>query len=156
MQQQGSVSQVITLLQQAIQAYSTQHPEEDFPLLHHQEATLSRRFEALFYAPLCGIGKLTEFDVKEHPLLTLQGRSSHSSTLTQLLGQLERMDAAEALLPALVPPNAGMLNYVDGHMLAYWSRGPMHKGKIPMLGRIMAGSQAVIAHNAAGYALFVA
>ena len=32
----------------------------------------------------------------------------------------------------------------------------MHKGKITMLGRIMAGSQAVIAHNAAGYALFVA
>jgi hypothetical protein len=32
----------------------------------------------------------------------------------------------------------------------------MHKGKITMLGRIMAGSQAVIAHNDAGHALFVA
>ena len=32
----------------------------------------------------------------------------------------------------------------------------MHKGKITMLGRIMAGSQAVIAHDAAGQALFVA
>ena len=32
----------------------------------------------------------------------------------------------------------------------------MHKGKITMLGRIMAGSQAVIAHNEAGHALFVA
>jgi len=31
----------------------------------------------------------------------------------------------------------------------------MHKGKITMLGRIMAGSQAVIAHNEAGHALFV-
>lgn len=31
----------------------------------------------------------------------------------------------------------------------------MHKGKITMLGRIMAGSQAVIAHDAAGQALFV-
>ena len=88
--------------------------------------------------------------------MTLQGRSYHSSTLTQFLGQLERIDAAEALLPALLPPNAGTLSYVDGHMLAYWSRVPMHKGKITMLGRIMAGSQAVIAHNAAGYALFVA
>jgi hypothetical protein len=32
----------------------------------------------------------------------------------------------------------------------------MHQGKITMLGRIMAGSQAVIAHNEAGQALFVA
>ena len=32
----------------------------------------------------------------------------------------------------------------------------MHKGKITMLGRIMAGSQAVIAHDAAGQAVFVA
>ncbi len=32
----------------------------------------------------------------------------------------------------------------------------MHKGKITMLGRIMAGSQAVIAHDAAGHAVFVA
>ena len=31
----------------------------------------------------------------------------------------------------------------------------MHKGKITMLGRIMAGSQAVIAHNEAGQALLV-
>lgn len=32
----------------------------------------------------------------------------------------------------------------------------MHKGKITMLGRLMAGSQAVIAHDDAGQALFVA
>ena len=32
----------------------------------------------------------------------------------------------------------------------------MHKGKITMRGRIMAGSQAVIAHNEVGYAVFVA
>jgi hypothetical protein len=32
----------------------------------------------------------------------------------------------------------------------------MHKGKITMLGRIMAGSQAVIAHDNAGQAVFVA
>jgi hypothetical protein len=46
--------------------------------------------------------------------------------------------------------------YVDGHMIAYWSRLPMHKGKITMLGRIMAGSQAVIAHDDTGQAVFVA
>src|SRR5438445_13814289 len=41
-------------------------------------------------------------------------------------------------------------------MIAYWSRVAMHKGKITMRGRIMAGSQAVIAHNEAGYAVFLA
>src|SRR5438105_604104 len=41
-------------------------------------------------------------------------------------------------------------------MIAYWSRRSMHKGKITMLGRIMAGSQAVIAHDEMGQAVFVA
>ena len=59
-------------------------------------------------------------------------------------------------MPALLPAQASQITYVDGHMIAYWSRLPMHKGKITMLGRIMAGSQAVIAHNEAGQALFVA
>src|SRR6266705_6846324 len=45
---------------------------------------------------------------------------------------------------------------VDGPMRAYWSRLSMHKGTITMLGRIMAGSQAVIAHDAASQAVFVA
>ena len=58
-------------------------------------------------------------------------------------------------MPALVPDQAGQITYVDGHMIAYWSRVSMHKGKITMLGRIMAGSQAVIAHDEAGQALFV-
>ena len=66
------------------------------------------------------------------------------------------IDAAQALMPALVPPQESQCTYVDGHMIAYWSRLSMHKGKITMLGRIMAGSQAVIAHSEAGYGLFVA
>ena len=114
-----------------------------------------RRFQALFFAPLFGIEQLTAFDTHEHPLPTLLGRGYHSTTLGQFLGQLERLDAAEALMPALVPPQPGQIIYVDGHMIAYWSRVLMHKGKITMLGRIMAGSQAVIAHNEAGQALFV-
>src|SRR5712691_1752304 len=51
MQQNGSLRAVIPLMQQAIHAYCTQHPEEDFPLLHHKEETLLRRFQALVYAP---------------------------------------------------------------------------------------------------------
>jgi hypothetical protein len=147
---------VVAQLTQAVEAHKHTHPDDDFALLHHRESTLLSRFQALFFAPLFGIDRLTAFDTQEHPLVTLLGRGYHSSTLLQFLGQLERMDAAEVLLPALLPVRPGPMTYVDGHMIAYWSRMPMHKGKITMLGRIMAGSQAVIAHDDAGQALFVA
>src|SRR6266446_5595903 len=153
--QQGAFGPVVAQLQQAIEAYKPTHPDDDFALVHHREQTLCRRFQALFFAPLLGIETLTAFDTHEHPLPTLLGRGYHSATLGQFLGQLERIDAAEALRPTLVPQQVGQIAYVDGHMIAYWSRLSMHKGKITMLGRIMAGSQAVIAHNAAGQALRV-
>ena len=35
-----------------------------------------------------------------------------------------------ALQPALVPDKTSRITYVDGHMIAYWSRTSMHKGKI--------------------------
>jgi hypothetical protein len=146
---------VVAQLQQAIQAHQQAHPDDDFALLHHREATLRRRFQALFFAPLLGIDRLPEFDTHEHPLATLLGRSYQSSTLRQFLGHLERIGAHQALLPALVPAQAGDLTYIDAHMMAYWSRAAMHKGKITRRGRIMAGSQAVIAHNEAGQAVFV-
>ena len=153
---QGLLDTVVEQLTQAVEAHKRAHPSDDFALLQHREQTLRRRFQALFLAPLFGIDRLTAFDTHEHPLPTLLGQGYHSSTLSQFLGQLERVGAAEALLPALIPAQAGQLIYVDGHMIAYWSRVPMHKGKITMLGRIMAGSQAVIAHDEAGQALFVA
>ena len=155
MEQQGGLNYVSVLLKQKIEAYKRGHPDKDFSLLHHKEQTLLLRFEALFFASLLGIEKLTEFDTKEHPLKTLIGRGYQSSTLSQFLGQLERIDAAEALMPALVPQEACKISYVDGHKIAFWSRVSMHKGKITMLGRIMAGSQAVIAHDEEGRALFV-
>jgi hypothetical protein len=154
--EQGLLDTVVEQLTQAIHTYRMQHPDDDFPLLHHCEQTLRRRFQALLFAPLLGIKTLTAFDTHEHPLPTLLGQGYHSSTLSQFLGQLERIDAAAALMPALIPQQVGQMVYVDGHMIAYWSRVPMHKGKITMLGRIMAGSQAVIAHDEAGQALFVA
>jgi hypothetical protein len=147
---------VVAQLTQAVEAHKQRHPGDDFALLHHREPTLLRRFAALFFAPLLGIDRLTGFDTHEHPLQTLLGRGYQSSTLSQFLGQLERVGAADALMPALLEDNAGQIIYVDGHMIAYWSRRSMHKGKITMLGRIMAGSQAVIAHDAAGQAVFVA
>lgn len=154
--QQAAFGPVVAQLQQAIEAYKPTHPDDDFALLHHREQTLRRRFQALFFAPLLGIEKLTAFDTSEHPLATLLGQGYHSSTLSQFLGHLERIHAAEALMSVLLPSRSGQVTYVDGHMIAYWSRVPMHKGKITMRGRIMAGSQAVIAHEETGQAVLVA
>jgi hypothetical protein len=154
--QQHAFAPVVAQLTQAIEAYTPTHPGDAFALLHHREQTLVRRFQALFFAPLLGIDRLTGFDTREHPLGTLLGRGYHSSTLSQFLGQLERVGADEALMPTLLPEQVGQFIYVDGHMIGYWSRLPMHKGQITMLGRIMAGSQAVIAHDEAGQAVFVA
>jgi len=154
--QQEAFAPVVAQLQQAIEAYKSTHPDDDFALLHHREQTLLCRFQALFFAPLMGIDRLSEFDTREHPLQTLIGRGYQSATLRQFLGQLERVDAAASLMSVLVADRVGPIIYVDGHMIAYWSRRSMHKGKITMLGRIMAGSQGVIAHDDTGQAVFVA
>jgi hypothetical protein len=153
--QHDAFGPVVARLTQAIEAHQRAQPGDDGALGHHREQTLRRRFQALFFAPLFGIDRLTAFDTSEHPLATMLGRSYHSSTLRQFLGHLERIDAANALMPALWPPTADHITYVDGHMIAYWSQRSMHKGKITMLGRIMAGSQAVIAHDEMGQAVFV-
>lgn len=154
--QRDAFGLLVAQLTQAVESYQHTHPDEDFALLHHREPTLGRRWRALFFAPLLGIERLSEFDTREHPLKTLIGRSYQSSTLRQFLGHLERVGVAEARMPALVAEQAGPIIYVDGHMIAYWSRRAMHKGKITMLGRVMAGSQAVIAHDDAGQAVCVA
>jgi len=154
--QREAFAPVVAQLMQAALAHKQTHPDEDFAFLHHRESTLLQRFQALFFAPLVGIERLSEFDTREHPLQTLLGRGYQSSTLRQFLGQLERVDAAASLLSVLVADRAGPIMYVDGHMIAYWSRRSMHKGKITMSGRIMAGSQAVIAHDDTGQAVFVA
>ena len=156
LEQQHAFEPVVAQLTQAVEAYKQRQVGDDFALLHHRPRTLKRHFQALFFAPLLGIERLSAFDTHEHPLQTLVGRGYQSSTLRQFLGQLERVGADEALMPTLFVAQVGQIIYVDGHMIAYWSRLPMHKGKITMLGRIMAGSQAVIAHDDTGQAVFVA
>src|SRR5467141_529796 len=153
---QEAFGPVVAHLTQTVEAHKQTHPDDNFALLHHRASTVLRRFQALFFAPLLGIDRLSEFDTREHALHTLIGRGYQSSTLRQFLGQLERVGVAEGLMPALVAEPAGQIIDVDGHMIAYWSRRAMHKGKITMLGRIMAGSQAVIAHDDTGQAIFVA
>jgi hypothetical protein len=39
--------------------------------------------------------------------------------LRQFLGQLERINASEALMPTLVPAQSSQIAYIDGHMIAY-------------------------------------
>jgi hypothetical protein len=155
LEHQEMLSKVMELMREAIENYKGNHPSENFPLLQHREQTLTRRFKALFYAPLFGIGKLTEFDIKEHGLETVIKRNYQSCTLNQFLGQLEKVNVAQSIMPALIPKESGYICYIDGHMIAFWTSVSMHKGKITMLGRIMPGSNAVISHNESGEALFV-
>lgn len=154
--QRDAFGPVVAQLTQAIEAHTRTHPDDDFALLHHREQTLMRRLQALFFAPLVGLERLSDCDTHEHPLTTLLGRGYQSATLQQFLGQLERVGAAEPLLSTRIPEQVGQCLYGDGHMSAYGSRRSMHKGKSTMLGRIMAGSQAVIAHDDTGHAVFVA
>jgi len=152
MEHNEGFSGVMMLLNQAIEQYILNNPEEYFPLLRHKDNTVLQRFKALFYAPLFGIGKLTEIDVTEHSLENIISRTYQSSTLNQYLAQMERIDASESLMPALLSgAPEGELGYIDGHMIPFWSKAvPMHKGKITMLGRIMPGSNAVVTHNETG------
>ncbi len=154
LEQQGFFKGVVQVLHRAISFYREQHHEESFPLLFHRFQTLVWRLKALFYASLFGLGKLTRYDIKEHGLASVIGRSYQSSTLNQFLGQLERINAAESLKPLLLPEYVGNRVYIDGHMVPFWTSQKMHKGKITMLGRIMAGTQLVVAHDEQGQILF--
>lgn len=142
-------------MKEGIHAFLQDFPEQDFPLLHHRMATLERYFKALLYAPLFGVRKLTQYDRQETGLVSILGKDYRSSTLNQFLSQLERVDMSSFLMKVLVEKEVGKSCYIDGHMIAFWSRRKMHKGKITMLGRIMSGSNAVISHDEKGRAFFV-
>ena len=146
--------QLTDALQQAISIHIQAFPDDSFPLLYHRPQTLLKRFLALLLAPLFGIKKLTEYDIVQHSLKSLIGRSFLSSTLNQFLGQLERVNASTYLMPLLYSENKGSLAYIDGHMIPFWTSQKMHKGLITMLGRVMAGSNAVVTHNEHGYPLY--
>jgi hypothetical protein len=68
--QQRLFGTVVKPLTQTVEAYKRAHPGDDFALLHHREQTLRRRFQALFFAPLVGIDRLTALDTHAHPLGT--------------------------------------------------------------------------------------
>jgi hypothetical protein len=153
---QEAFGPVVARLQQAIEADTLTHPDDDVALVPHREQTLLRRCQALFFAPLVGIDRLTGFDTPEPPRPTRLGWGSQSATRRPLLGPRERVGAAEALLPTLGADKTGQMASGDGPLIASWSQASMHKGKSTRLGRIMAGSPAVITHRDTGHALCVA
>ena len=155
MEQNGIIEQVAAAIQIKTARYKKEPPEETFPLLYHKKQIIITRFKALFYAAFFGIGKLTEYDVKEHGLEVLIGRGYQNNTLRQFLGELERIDAADILISLLTSSNQGQLGYIDGHMIPFWTGAQMHKGKITMPGRIMPGSNAIVARNEKGQAIFM-
>lgn len=154
--QPETFSPVVAQLTQVVEAHKHTHPGDDFALVPPREATLLPRFQALFFAPLFGIDRLTAFATPEPPRAPLLGQGDHSATLSQFLGPLERVGAAEAWLPALLPAQTAPITYGDGHRSAYWSWRSLHKGTSTMLGRIRAGAHAVRAPEDAGQAVFVA
>jgi len=105
--QHDAFGPVVAQLTRGIKTHTHRYTADDFALLHHREPTLRRRFAALFFAPLLGIERLSEFDSREHALASLLGRGYQSSTLQQFLGQRERVGADQALMATLVPPQPG-------------------------------------------------
>jgi len=156
LENQNYFADTLQILKQSITNYLKIKPDDSwFPILTHRDDTLLSRFKALFYAPLLGIGKLTEFDYKQHCLEKIISKTYQSSTLTQFLCGLERIDAGQKMLELLIPSDPGKFSYIDGHMIAFWSTQSMHKGKITMLGRIMSGSNALVAHDEKGRAIYI-
>lgn len=139
-------------LYKIIENYKCRYPKERFRLLKSKEETIVKKWKALMILPLLGIGKLSELDYKPHKMVEVIGYSYGSSTLTQFLGELERV-GAQALKGELAYSVVGEYCYIDSHMMAFWSRVKMHKGLITMNGRIMPGSKAVIGHDVSGNAI---
>ena len=154
--QQPAFDPVVAQRTPAVPVYTPTPPGDACALLHPREATLLRRWQALFFAPVLGIDRLSAFETPEPPRRTLRGRGSRRSTLRQLLGHLARVGVPQALRPVLGADKAGQMISVEGHLRASWSRRSMHQGKITRRGRIMAGSHAVSAQAETGQAVCVA
>lgn len=133
-----------------IEQYQREHPKENFRLLHARKETIAQKWLALHLLPLLGIAKLSELNYKQHDLATVIGNFYSTSSLSQFLGELERVALGVTLRNVLNDGAKGDFCYIDGHMIAFWTSLKMHKGHITMLGRIMAGSKAVLAHNETG------
>lgn len=154
LEKQGIFEKLLSLLLAAVNCYKQSHPEASFPLLFHRDQTLLTRFKALLLAPLFGLAKLSEIDYKPHDLGYAVGSQLCASTLEQYLSQLAHIATGPVLAKMLPQQTQGLLGYIDGHMIPYWTGKKMHKGKITMLGRIMPGSNLVATHDENGKAVY--
>lgn len=145
----------IKAIETGIENYKAAEPKEDFRLLHSKGETIEKKWKALSILSLLEIEQLSELDYHEHKLEQVLGEKYSYSTLTQFLGELERIDAGVLLNNALSGQAKGIYCYVDTHKIPYWSRKKMNKGKITSNGRIMAGSCAVIAQDQYGKTIAV-
>lgn len=151
-QKEQEHNSVLGEIKEVIAEYKENHAGEEFRLLNARSETIEKKWQALAILPLLGIKKLSELDYKTHNLGSVLGYTYSSSTLTQFLGELERV-GAEKIKSELANDAQGEYCYIDAHLMAFWSRVKMNKGHITMLGRIMAGSKAVLAHDEAGNAI---
>jgi hypothetical protein len=151
---QGLLATVVEHRTPAVDASKRAHPSDALALVHHRAQTRRRRVHALGLAPLCGLARRTACATHAPPRPTLLGQGEHSAPLRQCRGPLERVEAAAALWPALVPAHAGHSIEGAGPRLASGSRGPMPTGPRTLLGRLLAGAPAGIAQDAAGPARF--
>lgn len=151
--QQTELQEVLQAIYLHVERYKKEYPNEDFRLLHTSKHTIAKKWMALVMLPSLGIQKLTELDYCQHDMDRVLGYSYKASTLIQFLGDLERIAVGGTLKSTLAGAAEGQFCYIDGHMIALWSRVKMHKGRITMLGRIMPGSKCVIAHDQSGQAI---
>lgn len=152
LEETGRLTAVFEKLYKMIHHYRCEHPEEEFRLRHARRETVEYKWLALQLLPLLGIKKLSEIDYKAPNLAAVIGRHYGSSTLTQYLGELERVGAAE-IKTELAVEASGRFCYLDGHMSPLWTTVKMHKGKMTMLGRVMAGTKTVVTHTENGQAI---
>ena len=143
---------VLTRIQDLIVNYRRENPEKNLRLLRSKAETIAKKWRAMAVAPLLGIKKFSELDYKPHNMRSVLGYSYRNSTLRQFLAELEQI-GGQHLKDILFEVATGKYCYIDGHMIAFWTRSKMHKGLITMLGRVMPGSKAVLAHDQSGNAI---
>lgn len=144
--------EVLETIYELIEAYKQEHPQENFRLLKSSKVVIARKWKALNLLALAGIKKFSELDYQQHDLdrILVDGQNYSYHTLRQFLGELERVNAGASLKILLAKCVKGDWAYIDGHMIALWSRLKMHKGYVTMLGRIMPASKAVFTHDQLG------
>jgi cell division protein FtsB len=152
LQEESKQDSAVAEIKEVIAEYKENHPEEHFRLLNARSETIEKKWQALMLLPLLSIKKLSQLDYKAHNLKSVLGYTYGSSALTQFLGELERV-GAESIKSDLANNVQGNYCYIDAHLMAFWSRVKMNKGYITMLGRIMPGSKAVLAHDEEGNAI---